>query len=298
MYELKIESFCRCCTELSGRGQGELVMHEQAWNIRLENLSMGYGRKPVLENINAELPAGKISIILGGSGCGKSTLLRHIAGLARPLGGKLYIGGQDLFALPEAQFNRLRRHMGVLFQGGALLGALDVAQNVALPLVEHTRLPKKTIAAAAQRCLEAVGLGDAGAYFPSELSGGMRKRAGLARAIITEPRILLCDEPCSGLDPINAARMDQLLLDMKAQFPDMSLVVVSHDLASLARIADHVLVLHEGGVIFQGTYASLQLVEDPYLQGFLRRDSRDDTACCAAVGLMDEAVREALRAWR
>jgi phospholipid/cholesterol/gamma-HCH transport system ATP-binding protein len=270
-------------------------MNEQGWDIRLENMSVGYGSTAVLSDINAFFPAGKISVILGGSGCGKSTLLRHIAGLSRPLAGNTMVGGRDLFTLPPKEFRRLRRHMGLLFQDGALLGALTLAQNVALPLVEHTSLPKKTIAAAALRCLALVGLESFGAYFPAQLSGGMRKRAGLARAIITEPRILLCDEPTSGLDPINAARMDRLLLDMQAHYPGMSLIVVSHDLASLARIAEHILVLHEGRAIFQGSYADLSAVDDGYLQSFLRRQSpQGEHSQADGAGLPDPEVQAAL----
>ena len=273
-------------------------MSAQGWDIRLEKMRVGYGSTVVLSDIDALFPAGRISVILGGSGCGKSTLLRHIAGLSRPLEGRTLVGGQDLFALPPRDFRRLRRYMGVLFQDGALLGALTLEQNVALPLVEHTRLPEKTISAAALRCLALVGLQDFGSYFPAQLSGGMRKRAGLARALITEPRILLCDEPTSGLDPINAARMDQLLLDMKAHYPNMSLIVVSHDLASLARIADYVLVLREGGAVFQGSYADLCAVEDGYLQNFLRRQSpQEEYSRTDGTGLPDPNVRAALHKW-
>ena len=273
-------------------------MSEQGWDIRLENLSVGYGGTAVLSSIDALFPAGGISVILGGSGCGKSTLLRHIAGLSRPLAGKTLIGGRDLFTLPTGEFRRLRRHMGMLFQDGALLGALTLAQNVALPLTEHTSLPKKAVTAAALRCLALVGLQDFGAYFPAQLSGGMRKRAGLARAIITEPRILLCDEPTSGLDPVNAARMDQLLLDMQAHYPGMSLIVVSHDLASLARIAERVLVLHEGGAIFQGSYAELSATDDAYLQNFLRRQSpQNERGQADGTDLPDPLVQAALHKW-
>jgi phospholipid/cholesterol/gamma-HCH transport system ATP-binding protein len=273
-------------------------MSTQGWDIRLEGMRLGYGSTVVLSDINALFPAGRISVILGGSGCGKSTLLRHIAGLSRPFAGRALIGGQDLFALPSKEFRRLRRRMGVLFQDGALLGALTLAQNTALPLVEHTRLSPGAIQAAALRCLALVGLQDFGEYFPAQLSGGMRKRAGLARALITEPRILLCDEPTSGLDPINAARMDQLLLDMKAHHPGMSLIVVSHDLASLARIADNILVLHDGGTVFQGGYAELCAVEDAYLQSFLRRQSREDASGREdGADLPDPDVRAALHAW-
>jgi phospholipid/cholesterol/gamma-HCH transport system ATP-binding protein len=252
----------------------------------------------VLAELDALFPAGKISVILGGSGCGKSTLLRHIAGLLLPLAGKTLVGGQELFALPPREFRRVRRHMGMLFQDGALLGALTLAQNVALPLVEHTSLPKKIVDSEALRCLALVDLHDFGEYFPAQLSGGMRKRAGLARAIITAPRILLCDEPTSGLDPINAARMDHLLLDMKAHYPGMSMIVVSHDLTSVARIADYVLVLHEGGAVFQGSYADLCAVDDTYLKNFLRRQSpKSECSQGQGAGLPDQAVQVALHKW-
>ena len=273
-------------------------MGEQGWDIRLEKIRVGYGNTVVLSDVDALFPAGKISVILGGSGCGKSTLLRHIAGLSRPFAGRALVGGQDLFALPSREFRRLRRHMGVLFQDGALLGALTLEQNVALPLVEHTRLQETSIKSAALRCLALVGLQDFGGYFPAQLSGGMRKRAGLARALITEPRILLCDEPTSGLDPINAARMDQLLLDMKAHHPNMGLIVVSHDLASLARIADYILVLREGGAVFQGSYADLCATEDAYLQSFLqRRSPQEECSRAEGAGLPDPEVRAALHKW-
>ena len=179
-----------------------------AWDISFSSLSVGYGDHAVLHDINATLPGGKVSVILGGSGCGKSTLLRHIIGLSRPISGNLRIGGQDLFSLPHAEARRIRRRMGVLFQDGALLGALTLVQNVCLPLSEHLRLPKDVLREAGLRVLRMVGLEDFADYFPNQLSGGMRKRAGLARALIAEPRILLCDEPTSGLDPITAARMD------------------------------------------------------------------------------------------
>lgn len=243
-----------------------------AWNIRFENLCLGYGRHIVLSDLNATLPAGKISVILGGSGGGKSTILRHIAGLQSPLSGKLLIGGQNIFALSKREFRRIRRRMGVLFQDGALLGALTVAENVALPLSQHLRLSKKLLNEAAERVLRMVDLGGFGAYYPNELSGGMRKRAGLARAIIADPVILLCDEPTSGLDPITAGRMDELLLGLHTQYPEMTLVVVSHDLESLKRIADYVLVLRNGAAIFAGTAKELENSRDPYLQQFLARD--------------------------
>lgn len=243
-----------------------------AWNIAFKNLTLGYGSHVVLKDINATLPAGKITVILGGSGSGKSTILRHIAGLQEPLGGEIIIGGQNIFQLPAREFRRIRRRMGMLFQDGALLGALTLAENVALPLSQHLRLSRELLAQAAERVLSMVGLSGFGGFFPNELSGGMRKRAGLARAIIAEPLILLCDEPTSGLDPITASRMDELLLSMHHQYTDMTLVVVSHDLASLKRIADYVLVVRDGGAIFAGTPADLAASDNAYLRQFLARE--------------------------
>ena len=244
----------------------------ESWDICFRNLSVGYNGVPVLSDINATLPGGKVSVILGGSGCGKSTLLRHVIGLAKPIKGGILIGGKDLFTLSRNDFRRLRKRMGVLFQDGALLGALTLAQNVVLPLSEHLRLQKKLLREAAVRVLRMVGLEEFADYYPNQLSGGMRKRTGLARAIIADPALLLCDEPTSGLDPITAARMDNLLLSMHAKYPGMTIVSVSHDLASLKTIADYVLVLGEGRAIFAGTLQELYASKNTYLEQFLERN--------------------------
>lgn len=270
--------------------------HRSPWDIRLEHLRVGYGTRVVLDDINAVIPGGRITVILGESGCGKSTLLRHVIGLSRPMAGKILYGGQDLFALPQRQFRRIRRRFGVLFQDGALLGSLTLAENIGLPLSEHTKLPKSVIREAAVRTLSLVGLADFADYYPNELSGGMKKRGGLARAIVTEPPILFCDEPTSGLDPINASQMDQLLLDMRSAYPDRTLIVVSHDLASVARIAEHVLVLREGRVVFSGTYPELTASSDAYLRRFMDRKAGQDAERMAVSSSVPE-VRAALDAW-
>lgn len=266
------------------------------WDIRLEHLRVGYGTRVVLDDVNAVLPGGKITVVLGESGCGKSTLLRHVIGLSRPMAGRILYGGQDFFALPLRQFRRIRRRFGVLFQDGALLGSLTLAENVGLPLSEHTKLSKQVIREAALRTLRLVGLADFADFYPNELSGGMKKRGGLARAIVTEPPILFCDEPTSGLDPINAAQMDQLLLDMRAAYPDRTIVVVSHDLASVARIAEHVLVLREGRVIFSGTATELSASGDAYLRRFMERKTEHGAERMADSASAPE-VRNALDAW-
>lgn len=245
----------------------------QEWDISFRDLAVGYGGRPVLSGLNATLPAGKISVIIGESGCGKSTLLRHIMGLQAPISGEILIGGQNLFSLSRDNFRRLRRRMGVLFQDGALLGALTVGENAALPLSQHLNLSKKLLREASDRVLEMVGLKQFADYYPNQLSGGMRKRAGLARAIIAEPLILLGDEPTSGLDPITAARLDDLLLSLHRQYKNMTLVIVSHDLSSLRRIADYALVLGRGKALFAGTLKELETTDNEYIQQFMNRQA-------------------------
>lgn len=267
----------------------------QGWDITIRNLKAGYGDHVVLNTVSGVLPAGAVSVILGGSGCGKSTLLRQIIGLSKPMAGELIVGENDILKLPKRAFSRLRRNMGVLFQDGALLGALTLAQNVVLPLSEHLSLTRAQLRAEALRVLELVGLADFADFYPNELSGGMRKRAGLARAIIAEPKILLCDEPTSGLDPITAARMDELLLAMNRHFPDMTTVVVSHDMASVWRIADNVMVIRDGRSIFCGSPDALEKTEDPYLQAFLSRRADEDMGESRRV--MDPAVRDQVDRW-
>ncbi|MCR5814666.1 MAG: ATP-binding cassette domain-containing protein [Desulfovibrio sp.] len=273
----------------------ETCSEDAAWDIAFSSLRVGYGEHVVLDEITARLPSGKISVILGGSGCGKSTLLRHIIGLSRPMRGTIQIAGADLFGLSSRDFRRLRRQMGVLFQDGALLGAMTVAENVALPLSEHLGLSRELVRREALRVLKMVELEAFADFYPHQLSGGMRKRAGLARAIITNPRILLCDEPTSGLDPVTAARMDALLLSLHAQFPAMTIVSVSHDLMSLERIADYVLVLKDGLLHFAGDLASLKASDDPYLAMFLSREA--GTRLGDFSESMDARVATALADW-
>jgi len=218
------------------------------------------------------LPGGKISVILGGSGCGKSTVLKHILRLHPALAGRIVIDGHDLAALDRRGMHCLRQRMGVLFQDGALLGSLTLGDNVALPLREHTKLSATAIRERVLAKLALVGLDEFYDYYPNELSGGMRKRAGLARAMVMDPALLFCDEPTSGLDPVTAAELDQLLLELKKSF-DMTMVVVSHDLDSMRTIADHVLVLGEGTVLFEGPIAELEATQDEYLRRFLDRQA-------------------------
>lgn len=239
-------------------------------SILLDNITIGYGDNIVLENVNVELPASKISVILGGSGGGKSTMLRHILGLETPMKGRILINDRDIFKLDQRKGHDLRGEMGVLFQNGALLGSLTLGENVALPLREHTELDEETIETLVRLKLSLVGLDKFMGYYPSQLSGGMRKRAGLARALVLDPKILLCDEPTSGLDPITAAELDQLILDLHDTF-NMTIVAVTHDLDSLFTIADFVVMLHAGSVLFQGGLDDLKQSDDEFIRQFLDR---------------------------
>ncbi len=218
----------------------------ESWDIVFKNLTVGYGNMPVLSDVNAVLPAGKITVILGGSGCGKSTLLRHIVGLSRPIKGEILIGGKNLFLLGQKEIRRLRRRMGVLFQDGALLGALTLAQNVALPLSQHLHLPKKLFREAANRVLQMVGLGDFGDFYPNQLSGGMRKRAGLARAIIAEPAILLCDEPTGALDYKTSKEILKLIEEVNKKYGNTVIMVTHND--AIKNMADRVIKLRDGQI--------------------------------------------------
>ena len=239
-------------------------------DIVLSNVSVGYGDRVVLSDVDTTLPGGRISVILGGSGCGKSTLLRNIIGLVPIKNGRILLGDRDVSRMNPAEHLDMRRHMGVLFQDGALLGSLRLGENIALPLREHTELSDSLIEEVVLMKLRLVGLADFMDYYPSELSGGMRKRAGLARAMALDPAILLCDEPTSGLDPITAADMDQLILELRATF-DMTIVVVTHDLDSLYAIGDHVVVLDKGRMRYEGGVSGLATCTDPFIIQFLKR---------------------------
>ncbi len=253
------------------------MAHDKTPDIRLEALSVGYGKTAVVSNIDVTLPGGKISVILGGSGCGKSTLLKNILMLHAPLAGRILIGDHDLNRLDRQGMHCLRQRMGVLFQDGALLGSLSLGDNVALPLREHTRLDEKTIRERVLDKLALVGLEEFFDYYPNELSGGMRKRAGLARGMVMDPPFLFCDEPTSGLDPVTAVELDQLLLELKKSF-EMTMIVVSHDLDSMRTIADHVVVLGEGKVLFNGARDELEATTDGYLRRFLDRRAEERTS--------------------
>lgn len=243
--------------------------------IVVEDLEVAYGDKVVLEEVSFEVKAGEIFVILGGSGSGKTTLLRNLVGLMQPRSGRILIGGRDFTAMSGNERMEIRRKMGMCFQGSALLGSLSIADNVALPLREHTKLEESTIDIMTRIKLELVGLGGVEDALPSELSGGMRKRAGIARAMAMDPELIFYDEPSAGLDPIVAAGLDQLIRTMQSTF-NLTSVVVTHEMESVKIIADTVCVLHKGRVAGIGTLEELETSEHPYVRQFFARIP-DDT---------------------
>jgi phospholipid/cholesterol/gamma-HCH transport system ATP-binding protein len=238
--------------------------------VELSHVAMAFGNRPVFGDLSCTFPAGRISVVLGGSGSGKSTLLRLIGGLVRPQSGHILVDGEDVTTLSEDALFRVRRKLGMLFQGGALLDSMTVFDNLALPLREHERLDRAAVAAAVHDRLEAVGLRDVDALLPSQLSGGMVKRVSLARAIIRNPAVLLCDEPFSGLDPISSKRIETLLVNV-SRSRGITTVVVSHDIDSTMRMAEHVLLLLPGGYV-HGAPAELRASDDPRVRAFLSDD--------------------------
>jgi phospholipid/cholesterol/gamma-HCH transport system ATP-binding protein len=238
--------------------------------IEVRDLVTYYGDREILKNISLSIPRGKTTVILGGSGCGKSTLLKHLIALLKPAKGNILIHGKDITRMDEEELNEVRKKMGVLFQGSALLNSITVADNVALPLREHTKLKESTIQIMVRMKLDLVGLSGFEHLYPSQLSGGMKKRAALARAMALDPELLFFDEPSAGLDPVTAAGLDELILKLKQVFK-MTIVVVTHELASVRTIADHVVMLDFGEVIFFGNLDELKTSDHPRIRMFLER---------------------------
>jgi len=235
--------------------------------ITTKNLSAGYIDTNVLDDVSIEIYENEITVILGVSGCGKTTLLKNLIGLMKPTGGMIEILGHDMVYIEEGEYNRLMKNVGVLFQGGALLNSIPISQNVAIPLEQHTDLPDYLIAEIVRLKLSLVGLGHAYNYLPSQLSGGMRKRAALARAIALDPAILFADEPTAGLDPVTASALDNLLLSLREQL-GMTLVIVTHELSSIRRVADKIIYLDQGKVLFSGKLDDALQSDIPELQKF------------------------------
>jgi phospholipid/cholesterol/gamma-HCH transport system ATP-binding protein len=242
--------------------------------IEVEKLEAWYGRRRILHGVDFNVNAGEIRVIMGGSGSGKSTLLRHLLGLHKPRSGMVKILGIDIAKANEAQMLGIRRQIGVSFQGGALLTSMSVGDNVALPLREHTRLDASTIRIMSRLKLEVVNLGGFQELMPSQLSGGMIKRAALARAIVMDPKLLFFDEPSAGLDPVVSAELDELILRLRDALR-MTIVVVTHELESAFKIADTITVLDQGEILLTDTVDRVREADNERIQDLLNRRPRD-----------------------
>jgi len=242
--------------------------------IEVKNLHKSFRGAQVLEGVDLTVGEGETLVILGGSGSGKSTLLRCLVGLERPDRGTVSLLGHDLFAASERERADLRQRIGMAFQSGALFGSMTVGENVDLPLREFARLPESTRRIIVHIKLALVGLEGIEGRHPAELSGGMRKRVAFARAMALDPELLFCDEPSAGLDPVTAAGLDDLLIQLKQVF-GITLVVVTHELASAFAIADRIALIHEGRLLVTGTPAEVRACSDPIVRRFLDRQPEE-----------------------
>lgn len=249
--------------EMNDSGAGDAA-------ISIVNLRVSYGEREILHGISFDVRRGETMVILGGSGSGKSTLLRTLIGLEKPSGGEVWISGVNTAQISEREMDAIRKKLGMSFQGSALFGSMTVGENVALPLREHTDLEDSTIEIMVRIKLGQVGLSNFEDYMPSQLSGGMKKRAAVARALAMDPEILFFDEPSAGLDPIIAAGLDELILNLKKAYA-ITMVVVTHELASAYLIADRMVLVDRGHVVALGTVAELQASTHPRVRQFLDR---------------------------
>jgi phospholipid/cholesterol/gamma-HCH transport system ATP-binding protein len=235
-------------------------------------VSKAFGERRVLDDVSLVVPAGRAVCILGRSGTGKSVTLKHIVGLLRPDAGQVMVENEDITGLRGTDLARVRKRIGLLFQHAALFDSISVGENVAFPLRRHTRKPDAEIRARAQDLLGQVGLEHEYDKMPADLSGGMKKRAGLARALVLDPPILLADEPSAGLDPVTTAEIDALLLALNER-SKTTLIVVTHNIPSARKLGDELVFLHEGRIIAQGDAAALEQSEDPLVREFMRSES-------------------------
>jgi phospholipid/cholesterol/gamma-HCH transport system ATP-binding protein len=232
-------------------GGGDPTQRSEEFHIRIRGIEKAWGTHRVLRGIDLDIERGKINIIIGGSGQGKSVLMKHLMGLLKPDAGHIYVDGEDVVPLDDYELNRVRRKYGMLFQYAALFDSLTVEENVAFPLREHTKLSNAEIKETVISRLASLGLKNVEKKYPAEISGGMRKRVGLARALVLKPEILLYDEPTTGLDPIATKNVDDMIRDISKE-TGVTSVVISHDMASTFRIADCISMLHDGKIIVSG----------------------------------------------
>ncbi len=238
------------------------------WQVRVRGLSKSFGPNLVLDNLDLDIERGKVNVILGASGAGKSVLIKHFMCLLRPDSGHIWVDGTDVMALGTQELSKFRRKFGLVFQFSALFDALTVEENCAFPLREHTKKSNAEIRDIVADKLGALGLQGTQKKYPGELSGGMRKRVGLARALVLEPEILMYDEPTTGLDPLATRNVDEMILDACQRYKVTS-VVISHDMASVFRIADRIAMLHNKKILTAGPAAVIAQSEDPYIHEFL-----------------------------
>ncbi len=245
------------------RSEGENV-------IEVRDLVTHYGDRMILKGVNVDIRRGEIMVVMGGSGSGKSTFLRHVIGLERATSGSIRVLGREISEMSDVETTEFSRKLGVAFQGGALFSSMTVGENVMLPLREHTELDRLTMEIMMRMKLEVVSLAGFEDLMPAELSGGMIKRAAFARAIVTDPQVLFCDEPSAGLDPVVAAALDELILRLRDAM-QMTIVVVTHELDSAFRIADRITVLDQGHILITGTVDEVKNCEDERVQDLLNR---------------------------
>jgi len=238
--------------------------------IKVENLVKKFDNREVLKNVSFEIYEGEIFVIIGGSGSGKSTVLKHIIGLLKPSSGKIYINSVDITSLKDIELIEFRKKIGYLFQEGALFDSLKVWENVGFYFLENTKMSEEEIRNIAKSKLALVGLNGIEDLYPSQLSGGMRKRVSLARAIAYNPEIILYDEPTSGLDPVTSAMIDNLIVDLRNNL-NITSVVVTHDLESAFSIADRIAFIHKGVIYAIGTPEEIKNSKDPVVQQFINR---------------------------
>ena len=246
--------------------------HESA--IRLRAVSKSFGEQTVLDRINLDVARGETVTVLGRSGSGKSVMLKLIIGLQSPDRGKIEIGGEEITALSLGELNRIRKNVGFLFQHSALYDSLTVEENVAFPLRRHRTMKDDERHKCVRELLARVGMEEAAEKMPADISGGMKKRVGLARALALEPEIMLLDEPTAGLDPITAGEINQLIRELQKE-RHMSSVVVTHDMRSVRTVADRIAMLNEGGIVIEGTLEDLEQSDDPFVSKFMH-ESREE----------------------
>ena len=246
------------------------------WNkeavIELQDVSKAFGSFKVLDGVTCRIPKGEITVLMGPSGTGKSVTLRHVVGLLSPDKGDIIVEGKHVPALNEKQLLELRRSIGMLFQDGALFSSMNLYDNVAFPLRQHTRLPESKVREIVMQRLNEVGLAGAERHMPNELSGGMRKRAGFARALVMEPKILLFDEPDSGLDPVRTTLLCDLIREINSKYKATS-IVVSHDVGAVRRFADNIGILYKGKMRHFGTKAEIEVSPDEFVKQFFNAAS-------------------------